>query len=186
MSTLVELFATHGRAKYLTDKGDGHSYFEVYDELFRPFQDRECNFFECGIQSGGDLKLFDDYFSRARIMGIDIEEAYIKAAPKNNKYSNRVRVIKQDMRKIDVNFFKHYNFIPDIAMDDGTHYLEDQLLFVQIMYPIVKPGGLLIVEDVIDIENREREFEKLGYQFDVINMNNLRPLNDNVLIIYRK
>src|SRR4030042_4843248 len=186
MSTLVELFVQHGREKYLTDKGDAHSYFEIYDELFKPFQDRECNFFECGIQSGGDLKLFDDYFSQARIIGIDIEETYVKNAPVNNQYSERVKVIKQDFRTLDWRFFSYYNFIPDIAIDDGTHYLEDQLLFVQIMHPIVNTGGLIIIEDVIDIQNRKLEFEKSGYSFEIIDMNHLRPLNDNVLIIYRK
>jgi hypothetical protein len=184
--TLVELFAQHGRSKYLTDKGDAHSYFEVYDELFKPFQDKECNFFECGIQSGGDLKLFDDYFSKAKIMGIDIEENYVNSAPVNNQYSERVRVIKQDMREVDWRFFSYYKFPPDIAIDDGTHYLEDQIYFARTMYPIVRPGGFVIIEDVIDIQNRKLEFEKLRHPFEVIDMSHLRPLNDNVLIIFRK
>ncbi len=184
--TLVNLFAKFGRKKYLTDKGDDHSYFEVYDELFKPFQEKECNFFECGVQSGGDLKLFDDYFTKARILGIDKEAVYVDHAPRFNRYSDRVEVICFDAHNLDESFFTSHNFIPDIAIDDATHYLEDQLEFVKIMYPILNKGGLLIIEDVQLPQERKLEFEKLGIPFELIDMSDLRPMNDNALIIYRK
>lgn len=184
--TLTELFQQHGRGKYLTDKGDDHSYFEIYDEMFREFQDKPCNFFEAGVQSGGDLKLFDDYFTQARIIGIDNNEVLVKYAPASNHYSPRVEVLLFDVRELTAQFFIDRNFMPDIAIDDCTHYLADQLHFVKTLYPIIKPGGLLIVEDIMERELMA-ELDKLGWPYEFLDMKNLRPdKEDNALIIYRK
>lgn len=110
---------------------------------------------------------------------------YVKHA-KNNNYSSREEIFKFDLHDLDESFFTSKNFVVDIAIDDSTHYLEDQLLFVKIMYPIISKGGLLIVEDILCPQEKKIEFEKLDIPFELIDMSHLMNSSDNALIIYKK
>ena len=48
------------------------SYFYAYEELFSDFVDKKLTFVEVGIQNGGSLIMWKNYFGKkARIIGID-------------------------------------------------------------------------------------------------------------------
>lgn len=182
--TLMELFQEGGEARYHTDKQTQHSYLPVYDKLFEPWKEKRCKVFECGFASGGSLKLWEDYFDHAEILGIDIIGDMMKEVM-GVRTSKRVRTVKWNLKDLDVTFFNAFGFIPDIAIDDSSHLLDDQFLFVLRMWDIVNPGGLIIVEDVLR-ENKD-EFLRLGYPYEVVDLSDERPgQGDNILIIYRK
>ena len=49
------------------------SYFEVYDELFSKYRNKEITFVEIGVLNGGSLFMWRNFFgSRAKIIGIDL------------------------------------------------------------------------------------------------------------------
>jgi len=175
-NSLVELFDKGGVEKYDSDKGSRHSYLPIYDDLFFQFKHRNINLFEVGYCKGGSCKLWDDYFSIAKIKIIDIE-----GDPFN---SGKIQFELKDSNDLTSEYFK--DFIPDIALDDGSHDLADQLYFIKIIYPILKKGGLLIIEDVSDIDNQKPEFIKLGIPFEIIDLRNVKGRYDDVLILYRK
>ena len=56
-----------------TDKNTTHSYLEVYEMLFKKKQNTAKNILEIGIQSGGSIQLWHDYFKNATIYGLDIQ-----------------------------------------------------------------------------------------------------------------
>jgi len=184
--TLTGLFAKHGRKRYWTDKGDGHTYLETYDELFKPFQHKEIDVFECGHSAGGGLRLFEDYFEKARIFGIDNRGDEDIKKWKTRFRSGRVTTIKYDLHILDDSFFLMYGIKPTIAIDDSTHTLADQVYFLEVMYDIVKPGGLIIIEDVAYPQERKKAFEGLGIPFELIDMNHRKNTLDNALIVCRK
>jgi len=179
MKTLVELFKEKGFSYYQTDKGTcPHYYLEVYDKLFEPFQDKEINLFEVGYDLGGSCKLWADYFSKAKIKAIDI-----RSYPKPT-YSDRISLEVINVNNITPNYF--LNFLPDIVIDDGSHKTQDQIHLVKSAYPMLRSGGLILIEDLIDIDKQKIEFEKIGIPFEIVDLRRSGGKIDDVLIIYRK
>ena len=183
MRSLIDLYKQNdGYNRYGQDKF-GHHYAELYDEIFRPLQDLPLNIFEIGFFTGGSCRLWLDYFVNAKIKCIDINE---KANSKGSKWyieDPRLELEIKDSNTIDEDYVKALDV--DIFIDDGSHLLEDQLHIVKTVYPVLKEGALLIIEDVQNIEKVRGEFEKLGYPFSVADMR-FGPATDSVLIIYKK
>jgi len=192
----MELYKLNGPVFYGQDKFAQH-YAEVYDVIFEPFQNKEINVFEVGYFNGGSSRLWMDYFPKAKVNVIDINPEAIKrfehlcdaTNPELRDYkidTTRYTLTLKDANNLTPEFFSGRE--PDIAIDDGSHILEDQLNFIKIMYPIVKPGGLIIIEDVAHIEKVKPEFQKLGIPFVVADMR--PPVNpeqfDSVLVIIQK
>ena len=49
------------------------TYFQVYDEIFKKFINKNITFVEIGVLNGGSLKMWKNYFGdNARIIGIDL------------------------------------------------------------------------------------------------------------------
>jgi hypothetical protein len=187
--TLVQLWNKYGRSKYITDKGDNHSYLPVYDQLFTPFKDKKCNIFEIGHSAGGALRLFDDYFTHpgTRIIGIDQSDNDWLTFYEGKQYeTNRVKTYIQDVHELNGYWFEEINFIPDIVIDDSNHLLLTQLFIVNNILPIINDGGLLIIEDIIDPQEKKLKFNELGIPYELYDLNPIMYTRDNALIVYRK
>jgi trans-aconitate methyltransferase len=185
--TLLELYEKNGGHKRYGQDKFGHHYAEIYDILFAPLQDKEINIFEVGFFTGGSCRLWLDYFPKAKVKCIDINplfnsEVFGAFAIKDPDFSFEVK----DSNTLTPEYFD--DFPPDIFIDDGSHILADQLHIIKTVYPILKSGALLIIEDVQDIDNDRKVFEELGWPFSVADMRhpNGRLATDAVLIIYKK
>jgi len=183
--TLLELCAADKVGRYLTDKQTGHRYFTIYDPFFKPFKHKPVGVFEVGTQYGGSAALWDDYFDHpdTRIRSIDIvgtPEAYSRV------YTNRLRLDIIDANDLTPDYFK--DFPVDIAIDDGSHALGEQVAFVKLLHPIVREGGLLIVEDVkFDaLADTTEAMKALGHPFFIVNLNQLNDWWDNILFVFMK
>ena len=55
-----------------TDKNTTHSYLPLDESLFKNKRETAQNILEIGIQNGGSIKLWRDYFINATIYGLDI------------------------------------------------------------------------------------------------------------------
>jgi hypothetical protein len=121
-----------------TDKGDIHSYIEIYDLLFAGFAGRKTSILEIGVQYGGSLAMWKDYFQPGSVVH-GVESHPIEWAMDGveifygNAYTNEM-----------VDALGSY----DIVIDDGSHDLPDVRFFVDRYLSKVNLGGLLIVEDV--------------------------------------
>jgi hypothetical protein len=191
--TLVQLWDKYGRAKYITDKGDGHSYLPVYDELFERFKHDRCNLLEIGHSAGGALRLFDDYFThpRTRIVGIDQSDNDWLIMYSGKPYeTDRVETYLYDVHNLTVNWFYELNFLPDIIIEDSNHQLQTQLFVVRELLPLINDNGLLIIEDVLDPQQRFPEFQKvqeatlISAACKLIDLNPIQNTRDNALIVF--
>jgi len=184
---LKQLWDKGGYEVYPTDKELVHHYLDFYDQLFLPYKKKYINIFEVGYAEGGSCKLWKDYFINAHIRVIDINNKQIPiGATKVLEFnSDRVRF---DIINVNDLFVTDYfdDFPVDIAIDDGSHNIPDQVAFVKVMYPIVNTGGLLIIEDVADVSGLCAELDKLGYPYEVIDLRPQCNRWDNVLILFRK
>lgn len=172
MQTLKELQLKNN---YSTDKESTHHYLDIYDRLFAPFKDKEINLLEVGIASGGSLKLWDDYFTNANIVGIDFinEMKY--------EYSKKVKLCFEDIHKIDFE-----DNCTDIAIDDGSHLIDDQIYFIKTLFWSLRKGGLLIIEDIDNIDQDKHFFNELNVPFEIIDLRKETDRYDSVLLIFKK
>jgi demethylmacrocin O-methyltransferase len=188
MATLVELFKAGGLAKYDTDKGAGaphhHNYLGTYDKLFAPYKDEDIHILEVGYLFGASCKLWEDYFTKAHITAIEKGDNPVLLPE-----LKRTKIVEADMNLVTTDFLLTLSGGPlTIAIDDGSHKLVDQVHFVKTVFPVLKPGGLLVIEDIQNIDEAYPEFMKLGIPFEVIDLRGRYPLAryDDVLLVFRK
>ena len=107
-------------------------------------------FFE---KNGGSIKLWHDFFDIATIYGIDIlpVERVIESLLNNPRV-----VLQCESNAYDPNFilenYTNKNIKADIIIDDGAHTFESMITFLNLYLPILKDDGILIIEDVQNIE----------------------------------
>jgi len=130
-------------------KGHRHPYTIPYTLLFEPMRAKPIKFLELGVFRGASVVAWRSYFKRARIYGYDNDAAALACIPtlphafmSNVDVSNRetlVRALERDTA--DGELF-------DVILDDAAHDVTHQTLLIQEGLRFVKPGGLMIIEDV--------------------------------------
>ena len=130
-----------------TDKARGHDYMPAYERFFSPFRNRRITVLEIGV-GGGDLEdggrslnLWEAYFRRATIVGIDIID-------KRAQSRGRVHVhqcSQVDAAELERLAHRYGGF--DIVIDDGSHVNEHQIESFRILFPLMKRESLYVVED---------------------------------------
>jgi hypothetical protein len=174
--TLKELY---NKNHYSTDKESTHQYLDTYDRLFAPFQDKVIGVFEVGYSFGGSVELWEDYFTDAAIYCIDIKFDKIQW------HCGRVYLMQADINELTFSDVYNINHI-DIAIDDGSHFVKDQIAFIKLMYQVVRKRGLIIVEDIHDLENNKKYFDELNIPYEIIDLRKQTGVHDSVLLIIRK
>ena len=128
---------------YNTDKSSlYHNYTKLYSLYFEQIRHEKLKILEIGIDKGYSLKTWKEYFPHADITGIDIIDLIYME-------EERVHVLQGDQR--DTDFLKKVNdaYGPfDIIIDDGSHHNEDMKGSFEYLFPLLKQGGLYIVEDL--------------------------------------
>lgn len=118
-------------------------YFEVYHQFFMKFVGSNVTMLEIGVYKGGSLQMWKDYFGdKAVIVGIDIDES----CQQYTQDQIRVHIGSQN----DVEFLKIIceRYGPfDIVLDDGSHFMEDQIKTFETLFPMMAEGGVYICED---------------------------------------
>lgn len=139
MLTLRELLDRH--TGKVSDKWTG--YIDYYDALFRPFRNEQITLLEIGVQNGGSLEVWSQYFPSARrIVGCDID-----SAAAHLKFRDaRIEIVVGDATlPSTVAMLPTEN---DIIIDDGSHLPRDICRGFCQLFGRVKPGGLYIIEDL--------------------------------------
>jgi Methyltransferase domain len=135
-------------ALYGTDKFGEHEYTPLYEELMRASRRKPVRLLEVGVGGyagalgGESLRMWESYFRRGRITGIDLYDKTALSA-------GRVRVFQcsqVDSPKLSALAQEHGPF--DFIIDDGSHLNAHQIETFAILWPFLKDGGTYIVEDV--------------------------------------
>lgn len=127
-----------------TDKApEMHGFTEIYERFFLPLRNEPIRILEIGIDQGGSMRMWSDYFPKAEIFGIDIED-------RSSMETDRVFTFVADQAKreqLGAFLAKHPGPF-DIVLDDGGHSMEQQQVSLGFLFPHVRPGGYYVVEDV--------------------------------------
>ena len=193
-------------SKYQTNKSpmnfNGHrsGFTPFYDQIFNIHKDKKINFAEIGIEKNASIKMWRDYFSKAKIYGFEYEDIKIKKARefklKNTIYEKidvtKSKSIKKALSKINQKF--------EIIIDDSTHYFDHQINVIKNVYPFLKKNGILIIEDIYrkkkiyseknyfnKLKNYKKYFKRI-YFVEIFNLNNYTASwkNEKLLVLIRK
>jgi 23S rRNA U2552 (ribose-2'-O)-methylase RlmE/FtsJ len=128
--------------KYKTDKAYGHQYTPLYHKYFKNKRNDILKILEIGIYGGSSLRMWEEYFPKAKIYGIDIEPIEFD--------SNRIITFKgnQGKRNVLEKFVNKNKGKFDIIIDDGSHRMDDQQISLAFLFKYVKKGGYYIIEDL--------------------------------------
>lgn len=130
---------------YETDKPTFGEYFRNYERVFGPLADRDIRLLELGINRGGSLKLWRDYFPRGIVAAVDADPVTI------DDPTGRIRVyqgLQQDTALLDRVREENATEGFDIIIDDCSHIGEfTAISFWHLFDRHLKPGGLFVIED---------------------------------------
>jgi hypothetical protein len=121
------------------------SYLTYYDKILAPLQQQAISMLEIGVQNGGSLDTWSSYFSAgATFIGCDIDP---KCA--TLRYEDpRIHIVVGDCNSAPT-FKQIVDLAPvlDLVIDDGSHVSIDIINAFINYFPLVKPGGIYVVED---------------------------------------
>lgn len=134
-----------------TDKNTTHSYLNLYQDILVGKKDTALNVLEVGIDRGGSIKLWSEFFTNSIVYGLDIMD--IKDVYDELKNNDKIKLytsIDAYDEKFVKNTFLDNNITFDFMLDDGPHTLESMKQFIYLYSKLMTKDGILIIEDVQD------------------------------------
>ncbi|PZF71053.1 class I SAM-dependent methyltransferase [Taibaiella soli] len=119
-------------------------YLDIYDRHFLPYQGKDVKFLEIGISQGGSLEMWKQYFGAGSMFyAMDIIPECKMFERENVKIFIGSQGDPQYLNSI-------LGDIPplDILLDDGGHFVKDQIVTFNLLWDKVKDGGLYVCEDL--------------------------------------
>lgn len=117
-------------------------YLRHYAEFFAPYRDQNIVVLEIGVSDGYSLQLWERYFSRATILGIDLQQRC--------KQFERGRIKVEIGSQADVEFLDKLckNYSLTIVVDDGSHRADHTMDSFNYLFPKLAAGGCYVIEDL--------------------------------------
>jgi hypothetical protein len=193
--------------KYDTDKSSQrsdvtnmrhcHPYTIFYDTLFKHKRYEPIAIAELGILDGSSLLMWQEYFPQASIYGFEYDYSllnkFITTYNNDRIHLSHIDVTNQDSLHYT---FRNVNTMYDIIIEDTTHQFEDQIRAIQHAYLYLKPGGILIVEDIFKSYDEHAYITRLApilhhfqdYYFislDHVNRNSTGWNNDKLFVLVK-
>lgn len=121
------------------------NFIETYEEkFFRLKNKKDLRILELGIDGGGSLQLWEQYFPNASlILGVDIDLGLCRV-----EQNQKIRLIEGDLSKLETyDNIKMYGGF-DLIIDDGSHQADDIIIAFGNLFPILKEDGYYSIENL--------------------------------------
>lgn len=144
-----------------TTVGSAHGYSVVYEALLGDQSDRPIKLMEIGLAIAGpdtgplasrfvkdtpSIRMWHERFPSAIVYGVDISDCsqfqtdWFRFFQADCGDAARLSEIERDLSGSDISF--------DLIVDDGSHASYHQQLTLLKFFPLVRPGGRYIIEDL--------------------------------------
>ena len=158
--------------KFPSDK-DWTGFLKIYEKYFSDYKDKEINILEIGVDKGKSLRLWRNYFTKAKICGIDILNLDFKI--------DGVDLITADQtnsKSLKEICDKYKSF--DIIIDDGSHVSKHIITSFNFLFDYLNPGGLYTVEDLQTSYFPRFGGSRINLKKKKTSMNHLKSIADSV------
>ena len=142
--------------KYETDKGGQHyrygggdssqchNYTPIYWNLFGHRREQVKRVLEIGVNAGGSLRMWEEFFPNAEIVGIDIHHALLFNTDRIHCYQANQSYAHELVQAMKEAGPGEYDFM----LDDGSHEYPHQITSMQTLVPYLADDGVYVVEDL--------------------------------------
>ena len=128
--------------------------------------------------TGASVRMWEEYFPQAKIYAMDIKRDILfdKGRIKSLWFDQAIEST-YPLDDLGTDF--------DLIVEDGSHQLEHQMLAMKTLVPIVRPGGLYIMEDMghLNHEGLLKVCEQIPYPHELVEFHNPRLPNDFAAVI---
>lgn len=145
---LIGAKAGTDKSPYTTTTSHRHPYTGLYNVLLAQYKYKPIHFGEIGVASGASVHLWRNFFQSARLDFFDRDTSFLQNAASFG-YPNTF------FHMADVNHCSSINAalsecgdLFDVILDDSSHNTDDQKNIVAEAIKFIKPGGMLLIEDV--------------------------------------
>src|SRR6188768_1034550 len=136
--------------KYGSDKHGHHDYCQHYENHIGAYTNLPITLLELGIggyefpdRGGAGMKMFRDFLPKAKIVGVDKwYKQGLDVHPRMKVYQG-----SQDDEKF-LNKVVEQEGRPSIIIDDASHMNALTIKSFQILFPLLLPGGVYVIEDI--------------------------------------
>ena len=165
--SLVKKFKRHLRHRWknmsaIASQRGGRSLFEIgldcktgkimsnrydlyYEKHLGPIRFTPLVLLEVGVQRGKSLRMWEEYFPAAQISAIDIDEKCMR----HQSERSRVFIGSQTDRDFLLQVVEASGGHFDVIVDDGGHSMDQQLTSFEVLFPLLRHGGIYVIEDLV-------------------------------------
>jgi len=144
--------------------GSGHGFAHTYARALESTRMTTKRVLEFGVYMGASIKMWQEYFPNAEIVGVDWFAGLLghgerfKDAHKfyddwqAGKHGQRIQLIEanqgltEDLQRVVSTLRNGAAF--DLIVDDASHKNKDQQQTFGHMFPLLRPGGIYVLEDL--------------------------------------
>ena len=133
--------------------------------MFSTLINKKINFAEIGIWENESIKMWREYFKKAKIYGFEYYDNLIQNAKKDKLKKVFIKKINVKDKKNILISFKETNTKFDIIVDDSTHLFDHQINIIYNSHNYLKENGILIIEDIYKYKSGYEEkkyYEKIA------------------------
>lgn len=155
-----------------------HKYISsFYEEKIGYKKNDNINILEIGIQYGYSLKLWQDYFTNAKIYGFDIANQ-LQISFNSNVHTKFFNAYSDEA----LDYLKNLNIKFDIIIDDGPHSIESQDYICKNYKQFLKTDGILFIEDIHI--NKYENLHQMNPEFQIINLSTTAFTDGHCIVFY--
>jgi len=133
---------------YGTDKVDalhtrnGLAYTDIYERYLRSWRRQRFTLLELGVFRGDSLRMWNAFFPRATVVGLDLEQSAAERAPEFEVVVGS----QSDPAVLESVVRRH----PDLRLvvDDASHITSLTIASFRHLFPRLPRGGIYIMEDL--------------------------------------
>jgi predicted O-methyltransferase YrrM len=146
----------------VSDQRHCHPYTLFYDSLFRGKRQDHLKIAELGILHGASLRMWQEYFPHSDIYGFEYHASLIDKF-RTSYNQDRITLLPMNIhdRGSIVGALTQAETLFDIIIEDTTHQFEDQIRAIESSLAFLKPGGILIIEDIFRSYSEKNYFDRL-------------------------
>ena len=159
MSRLTSIYSNYSYPGGWGDKGTAHDYLPTYEKYMTATD--SVTVLEIGVMKGHSIKMWNEYFTNSKVIGIDISLSNLEFSLDNVFVCDGTNAEAVDA------LFPGLTF--DYVVDDGSHFIDHQLASLDVFLPRMNKGGVYFIEDIAGDEPLAKIKAKLkGRKYKVI------------------
>ena len=177
MKTLNEIYPQYSYPGGWGDKGTAHNYLPAYERWLE--KRTGVTLLEIGVMRGHSIAMWNEYFTDSRVIGIDITLANLEF-----DLSNVYKCDGTNAAQVDALF---PGMMFDYVIDDGSHFIDDQLKSLDVFLHRMSPGGKYFIEDIAGDDALSKIERRIGgHDYTVIDGRGPdRPMDEIMVVIHK-